>query len=154
MDFCSNCAPDCRVTSLNFQKISGEGLTEPPPQTPPSLYLGLRPKFSSDPRLGSGFAPICPSEILTWLRLCSQLSRRRLQGRRQGWKDGRVQVVVNQYFATKFWAGPMLQSQKLGGPDPCNPCGGCASGRLAANFPCSFITRLLRYWFKYVIILI
>ena len=28
------------------------------------------------------------------------------QGRRRGWKDGRVHCVVNQYFATKFWGVP------------------------------------------------
>ena len=36
-----------------------------------------------------------------------------VQGCRRGLKDGRVHVVVNQYFATKFLAGPMLESQKL-----------------------------------------
>ena len=33
---------------MNFQKISGEGLTEQPPQTPPRLILGFA--------RGSGFA--------------------------------------------------------------------------------------------------
>ena len=43
------------------------------------------------------------------------------QGRRRGWKDGRVHCVVNQYFATKFWGGPMLESQKLVGSWPVQP---------------------------------
>ena len=37
------------VSSLIFQKFSGEGLTETPPQTPP-------PRFFSGFALGSGFA--------------------------------------------------------------------------------------------------
>ena len=35
LDFRFNYTPKCMVSSMNFQKISGEGLTEPPPQTPP-----------------------------------------------------------------------------------------------------------------------
>ena len=64
---------------MNFQKFSG-GLTEPPPQTPPPLYLGLRPRFklrsqfsgASRPRFGLR-PQFAPSEILTWLRLCFRL---------------------------------------------------------------------------------
>ena len=41
-----------------------------------------------------------------------------LQGRRHGWKDGRVQVVVKLYFASQFWAGPLLDFQKLVGSGP------------------------------------
>ena len=49
------------VSSSIFQNFSGEGLTEPPPQTPPPLFLGLRPRLmsyrpqfsgASRPRLG------------------------------------------------------------------------------------------------------
>ena len=36
------------VSRLIFQKFSGEGLTEPPPQTPPPFFSGFA--------LGSGFA--------------------------------------------------------------------------------------------------
>ena len=38
-------APNCTISSLNFQ-IFSRGLTEPPPQTPSQLYLGLRPRCS------------------------------------------------------------------------------------------------------------
>ena len=40
------------------------------------------------------------------------------QGRRQRWKDGRVQVVVKYYFTTQYWAGLMRDSQKLVGSGP------------------------------------
>ena len=36
-----------------------------------------------------------------------------MQGRRRGWKDGRVHYVVNQYFATKFW-GSHVKIPKVG----------------------------------------
>ena len=52
------------------------------------------------------------------------------QGRRLGWKYGRVQIVVNQHFATKFWPGPMLNSQKLVVSGPVQP------------------VRWLRLWYK------
>ena len=51
----------------------------------------------------------------TWIKILYS------QGRRRGWKDGRVHCVVNQYFATKFWGGPMLESQKLVGSGPVQP---------------------------------
>ena len=38
------------VSSSIFQKFSGEGLTEPPPQTPPPFFLGLRPRFGLRPQ--------------------------------------------------------------------------------------------------------
>ena len=46
---CLKYAPKWMVSSSIFQKFSGEGLTEPPPQTPPPISLGLTPS-------GSGFA--------------------------------------------------------------------------------------------------
>ena len=60
---------DCTVSSMNFQKFSGEGLTEPSPQTPsPAQYLALlliwastsnlwrfAPRFGFNPQ----FTPIC-----------------------------------------------------------------------------------------------
>ena len=35
--------------------------------------------------------------------------------------SGRIRVVVNEYFATQFWVGPMLDSQKLVGSGPVQP---------------------------------
>ena len=82
-DFSISYTQNCTVSSYNFEKISGEGLTEPPPQTPPPLLLGLRPRFSgaSRPRLGlrpricppprSQPGPIlgwAPPSIFVWLR--------------------------------------------------------------------------------------
>ena len=94
------------VSSLIFQKFSGEGLTEPPPQTPPPAFsrlrprFGLRPQFSgaSRPRLGLrprysgasrpqfGLRPqlsigdlgLAPPKINSWIRPC----------RRFCWVDG------------------------------------------------------------------
>ena len=45
------------VSSLIFQKFSGEGLTEPPPQTPPPLFLGLRPRFGLRPQFSGALRP-------------------------------------------------------------------------------------------------
>ena len=45
------------VSSLIFQKFSGEGLTEPPPQTPPPFFLGLRPRFGLRPQLSGASRP-------------------------------------------------------------------------------------------------
>ena len=57
---CLKYAPKWMVSSSIFQKISGEGLTEPPPQTPPpdfarayALGLGLRPQLSGASLPGS-----------------------------------------------------------------------------------------------------
>ena len=42
------------VSSLIFFKIIGEGLTEPPPQTPPRCFSGFDNRFVLPP-IGSGF---------------------------------------------------------------------------------------------------
>ena len=47
-NFSISYTPNCTVSSYNFEKISGEGLTEPPPQTPLRFFSGFA--------LGSGFA--------------------------------------------------------------------------------------------------
>ena len=51
------------VSSLIFQKFSGEGLTEPPPQTPPPAFSRASPSVRASPSnsralraLDSGFA--------------------------------------------------------------------------------------------------
>ena len=59
---------------------------------------------------------IMHSSVQPWFDFCPTQ-----QGRRRGWKDGRVHCVVNQYFATKFWGDPMLESQKLVGSGPVQP---------------------------------
>ena len=43
-DFSFNYTPDWTIWSSKFRQFSG-GLTEPPPQTHPSLFLRLRPQF-------------------------------------------------------------------------------------------------------------
>ena len=56
----NNCfiyAPKWMVSSLIFQKFSGEGLTELPPQTPPPLFLGLRPRFGLRPQFSGASRP-------------------------------------------------------------------------------------------------
>ena len=63
-NFCFNYAPKWTVSSLNFEKFSGEGLTEPPSPDP-------SPRYVSGFALGSGFALdsralralVCPPEI-------------------------------------------------------------------------------------------
>ena len=45
------------VSSLIFQKFPGEGLTEPPPQTPPPIFLGLRPRFGLRPQFSGASRP-------------------------------------------------------------------------------------------------
>ena len=47
---CLKYATKWMVSSLIFQKFSGEGLTELPPQTPPPIFLGLRPRFGLRPQ--------------------------------------------------------------------------------------------------------
>ena len=54
---CFKYAPKWMVSSLIFQKFSGEGLTEPPPQTPPPLFLGLRPRFGLCPQFSGASRP-------------------------------------------------------------------------------------------------
>ena len=44
------------VSSMNFQNFSVEGLTEPPPQTPPRSMSGVAFDFSGACVLGSGCA--------------------------------------------------------------------------------------------------
>ena len=49
-DFPFNYTPNWTIWSSKFQKNSGEGSrTEPPPQTPPPLFFGLRPRFGLRP---------------------------------------------------------------------------------------------------------
>ena len=56
-DFSISYTPNCTIPSYNFEKISGEGLTEPTPQTPPPLLLGLRPRFGLRPQISSASHP-------------------------------------------------------------------------------------------------
>ena len=57
-DFSISYTPNCTVsTSHNFETISGEGLTEPPPQTPPPLLLWLRPRFGLRPQFSGASRP-------------------------------------------------------------------------------------------------
>ena len=65
-----NYTPNWTIWSSKFQKFSGEGLTEPPPQTPPPLFLGLRPRFGLHPQISGasrprfGLRPIQTPELL------------------------------------------------------------------------------------------
>ena len=45
------------VSSLIFQKFSGEGLTEPPPQTPPPVISRASPSDRASPSILGRFAP-------------------------------------------------------------------------------------------------
>ena len=45
------------VSSLIFQKFSGEGLTEPPPQTPPPDFSRASPSVRASPSILGRFAP-------------------------------------------------------------------------------------------------
>ena len=55
---CFKYTPKWMVSSLIFQKFSGEGLTEPPPQTPPPIFLGLRPWFGLRPQFSGASRPL------------------------------------------------------------------------------------------------
>ena len=45
------------ISSLIFQKFSGEGLTEPPPQTPPPAFSRASPSVRASPSILGRFAP-------------------------------------------------------------------------------------------------
>ena len=68
-------SPNCTVSSYNFEKISGEGLTEPPPQTPPPASSRASPSVRASPSNLGRFAPSTwasplnsPPEKPTWTR--------------------------------------------------------------------------------------
>ena len=67
------CATDRTIHENYFQKFSGEGLTEPPPQTPPPFFLGLRPWFGLRPQfLGTSRPCLSTKNISQWLkRFCA-----------------------------------------------------------------------------------
>ena len=54
---CLKYAPKCMVSRLIFQKFSGEGLTEPPPQTPPPVLSRASPSVRASPSILGRFAP-------------------------------------------------------------------------------------------------
>ena len=54
---CLKYAPKWMVSSLIFQKFSGEGLTEPPPQTPPPAFSRASPSVRASPSILGRFAP-------------------------------------------------------------------------------------------------
>ena len=56
-NFRFNYAPKWTVWSLNFQKFSGEGLTEPLPQTPPPAMSRASPSVRASPSILGRFAP-------------------------------------------------------------------------------------------------
>ena len=79
------------VSSLLFQKLSGEGLNEPPPQTPPPFFLGLRPRFS-------GFA----------------LNSRALRALDSGFAlDTRALCALDSGFVHNFWLGTLVWAPKI-----------------------------------------
>ena len=53
-DFRFKYTPECTVSNMNFQKFSGEGLTEHPPQTPQSR---ASPSIRASPSFFRRFAP-------------------------------------------------------------------------------------------------
>ena len=55
IDFRFNYTPKCMVSSLNFQNLSGEGLTEPPPQSPSPA------QSQASPSILGHFAPSVPA---------------------------------------------------------------------------------------------
>ena len=82
-DFSISYTPNCTIPSYNFEKISGEGLTKPPPQTPPLLLLGIALNSGSalefvpreanlDPSLAElplVFLPGCAPEMVQAMRM-------------------------------------------------------------------------------------
>ena len=54
---CLKYAPKCMISRLIFQKFSGEGLTEPPPQTPPPVFSRASPSVRASPSILGRFAP-------------------------------------------------------------------------------------------------
>ena len=82
------------VSSLIFQKFSGEGLTEPPPQTPP-------PRFFSGFALGSGFA--LNSRALRALDSGFALDTRALRALDSGF-------ALNFRLGTLVWPPPKINS--------------------------------------------
>ena len=54
---CFKYAPKWMVSSLIFQKFSGEGLTEPPPHTPPPAFSRALPSVRASPSILGRFAP-------------------------------------------------------------------------------------------------
>ena len=87
---CLRYAPKWMISSLIFQKFSGEGLTEPPPQTPPPVFSwaspsvrgfalnsqalrafdsgASRPRFGLRPQLLVGELGLAPPKINCWIR--------------------------------------------------------------------------------------
>ena len=61
LDFRFNYTPKCMVSSMNFQRFSGEGLTEPPPQTPSRAQSQALPsilgRFASSVRAAPSIHP-------------------------------------------------------------------------------------------------
>ena len=51
------------VSSLIFQKFSGEGLTEPPPQTPPPAFSRASPSVRASPSILGRFAPLTRASL-------------------------------------------------------------------------------------------
>ena len=83
---CLKYAPKCMVSRLNFQKFSGEGLTEPPPQTPPPVFSRALPSVRASPSILGRFAPSIraspstfdwgswfgPPKVNSWIRQCAK----------------------------------------------------------------------------------
>ena len=58
VDFSFRYTPNCTVSRSNFQKFSGEGLTEPSPQTPPPAFSRASPSVRASPSILGRFAPL------------------------------------------------------------------------------------------------
>ena len=63
------------VSSLIFQKFSGEGLTEPPPQTPPPAFSRASPSVWASPSILGRFAP--STQVSPSIRLPGMVSQAR-----------------------------------------------------------------------------